>query len=98
MRNLLLLVLAACATGTPQPAPRLGEQDVMVVEYVVEPVRPVWWHASKWYDQFTDTGTPYRVVVSGEWACPQDTGTVDDPKPGQAFRCPGGWRHPRHHG
>lgn len=96
MRVIIAVLLMGCATGGVVQPPRATDKDVRIIERVVESVNPTWWQRSPWYDLFHDLTTPARVVISGAWACPQDAGTIDDPKPGQQFYCPGGWRAPGH--
>lgn len=89
-----LWIVLGCARGELPPPARAGDINVKVIERVIYPVDAAWWRTSKWYDPWKDTGTPNRVIVSGEWACVQDVGTVDDPRRGEYFQCNEGWRKP----
>lgn len=92
----LLLSTSCFLGGSPQPPIHVADEDVMVVSDVKFPVDAQWWRTSQWYNS-ADMATPSRVVISGEFACVQDAGFTDNPRNGDAFHCPGGWRAPGGH-
>lgn len=78
--------------GTYQPEPRAGDKDSKLVTKVWESVNAWRWRASPWYRMGVDMGTPGSVIEAGEYACIEDTPSVNQPSEGHYYVCKPGWR------
>lgn len=91
-----LLFSIACATGKMRAPAHAADKDARLVAAVwYNPPRERW-QTSGWYRVFTDVATPMRVVVSTDsQACVMGT-EVNEPRPGDYYVCPVGWRVQSH--
>ena len=97
MQKILLClgVLLACVQGTVKTPALPADQNAKQVLRIWKNPDANQWRRSKWFNRYTDTGTPAWVVISvGDYACVLENGVVDEPNRLDWFACPVAWRNP----